>query len=82
MKESIAVPEGILCDVLDWWKVNSASFLLTIGLLNSTTSFLLSLPQKLFVRVSSRGPSTLQQLIQWHGQRMRHLGCLSWHDTT
>jgi hypothetical protein len=26
MKESIAVPEGISCDVLDWWKVYLARF--------------------------------------------------------
>ena len=26
MKESITVPEGISCEVLNWWKMNSARF--------------------------------------------------------
>ncbi len=29
MKEDVVVPEGISCDVLQWWKANSVRFPLT-----------------------------------------------------
>jgi hypothetical protein len=75
MKKEVTV-EGLSCDVLDWWKANSARF----PLIAKAAKIVLATPAS--VSDFSSGPSTLEQLIGWHELLMRPLRCSSWHSMT
>jgi hypothetical protein len=72
--------EDLSCDVIDWWKADSARF----PLIAKAAKIVLAVQPHLrrYVSDFSSGPSTWEQLIGWHDFLMTLLRPSSWHSIT